>query len=54
MNNYEKIKNMSIEEMAEFLDKGNFTKHCNSISGYDCGKQTCIMCCEKYLQQEAE
>jgi hypothetical protein len=53
MNNYEKIKKMSIDEMAEYLEEGNFTFHCNGVSNYDCYKQTCETCCKKWLEQEA-
>lgn len=53
MNNYEKIKNMSIEEMVEFLILNNFETHCDVINTDVCRKNNnCRECLKTYLQQE--
>ena len=43
MTNYEKIKNMTIEEMANFLDK--ITERCASNECEDCPLCEGIFCC---------
>ena len=57
MNNYEKIKNMSIEEMAEMLH--NITDDCcNSYCSAPLNCQgtleECILGIKQWLEQEAE
>lgn len=51
MNNYEKIKNMDIEEMATYLELGGFNEHCDERPhcDYHC---TCRECLKQFLQQE--
>lgn len=58
--NYDRIRNMSVEELAEFMYETSdscepfcaLTKNgkCNSFAG---GKQTCIMGIKQYLKSEA-
>lgn len=43
MTNYEKIKNMTVEEMAEFLEK--LTDRCNANRCKDCPLCKGIFCC---------
>jgi len=55
LNNYEKIKNMSIEEMAEFLEElsGDKKITCNLCRTFrKCQDGLCITI-KQYLQQEA-
>ena len=61
MTNYDRIKNMSIEDMAEFMYKTNescesfcaYTKNgkCNSFEG---GKQTCFIGIKLWLESEVD
>ena len=54
MTNYEKIKRMSLEEMADFL-ADDFNKVCADKSIDEC--DTCIACSDcytKWLESEAE
>ena len=56
MTNYEKIKNMSIEEMAEFIDSP--TVDCERCAYYKNGKclsdDDCKVGIQKWLESEAE
>lgn len=59
MTNYEKIKAMSVEEMAEFLGFFNTEEDICSLSnpkmGADyCAHHNCSDCALKYLQGESE
>lgn len=57
--NYDRIRNMSVEEMAEFMYETNencesfcaYTKDgkCNSFGG---GKQTCLIGIKQWLESE--
>ena len=50
MNNFERIKSMSLEEMAEFL-QNEVCKHCeNACKGYD----KCIVDYKQWLLAESE
>lgn len=51
MNNYEKIKNMSVDEIAKILN----TKRCDKCSESNCYESgvTCIKGIKQWLQQEA-
>ena len=61
MTNYDRIRNMSVEEMAEFMYETNedcenfcaFTKDkkCHSFEG---GKQTCIIGIKQWLESEVD
>jgi len=55
MNNFEKIKSMTIEEMADFLDDGCST-YCDTYCDY--GKTGCYGDChqgiKKWLESEVE
>ena len=54
MTRFERIQNLSIEEMAEKIIKINFTdEYCRS----DCGEDNCPLekeCCVKWLNEEVE
>lgn len=56
MTNYEKIKNMSIDEMAKFLDE--LTERCCNNSCKDCPLCDGIYCCanefEYWLNSEVK
>lgn len=68
MNNYEKIKNMSIDEMATFVLKNNLINYTKAPFCKDCfikNKDTCTDCkwclyshcalkIEQWLQEESE
>jgi hypothetical protein len=57
MTNYEKIKSMSIEEMAYFIDKLNYIngicEHCE-YQYKDCSTISCISALEQWLKSEVE
>ena len=54
MTNYERIKNMSVEEMANFLDYlGKCPTNANIYSD-DCFNTTCIDCQSKWLESEVD
>jgi hypothetical protein len=47
MTNYEKIKNMTVEEMAKFLDE--LTDRCNASMCIDCPLCKGLFCCAKEI-----
>ncbi len=51
MNNFEKIKNMTLDEMAEFLDMSP-CNHCADIAKKI--KCYCLKNCRKYIKQWLE
>ena len=51
MNNYERIKNMTLDEMAEFLDMSP-CNHCADIAKKI--KCYCLKNCRKYIKQWLE
>ena len=54
MTNYEKIKNMSIEEMAGFLAYER-RGACAKVSAYKCyHRDDCTICFRKWLESEVE
>ena len=54
MTNYEKIKAMSVEEMANFFYSFFWEENiCSSMSDCVCN-ENCHDCAIKYLQQESE
>lgn len=56
MNNYEKIKQMTVEEMAVYMDSFNVCNYCN-IGFEECVRtdtKPCIEANKKWLLQEAE
>ena len=53
MNNYEKIKNMTLNEMAEFMNKPEF-KCLPACNCKNCYESICINAIKQYLQQENE
>ncbi len=52
MNNYEKIKNMSIDEMAEFLKNKNCADGCTIPTHIKC--ENCIDYLKQWLKSEEE
>ena len=55
MTNYERIKNMSIEEMAEWLHNqtsGNIPCACIITDGLNCYEMDCLEGTIKYLESE--
>ncbi len=59
MTNYERIKAMSLEEMAVFLGFFNTEEDicsmCNSKMGVDyCRTHTCVECAKKFLEKDGE
>jgi hypothetical protein len=61
MNRFQKIKSMSIEEMAKFimaLDCGHESiptlYWCDSITQFDCFNRNCFKCYEDYLKKELQ
>lgn len=55
MTNYEKIKAMSIDEMAEFIPDWSYTKacKCDSEIWVDCNND-CSKCVREWLESEGE
>lgn len=54
MTNYEKIKNMSIDEMAKFLAYEKRAA-CTGVSAYKCYHcDDCTVCFHKWLESEVE
>ena len=56
MNNYEKIKQMTVEEMAEYIDSFDACNYCN-IGFEECVRtdtKPCIEANKKWLLQEVE
>lgn len=55
MNNYEKIKSMNVEKMAEFINTcgHDFPPYCNyeKATKLECD-QNCLKCAEQWLLQE--
>ena len=52
MNNYERIKQMSIDEMARLLtDSCELRFNCND---FICGDENCIKSMKQWLQSESE
>ncbi len=59
MTNYEKIKSMSVEEMAYFLGFFNpeedICSMCDAKNGGEyCRTHTCVECAKKYLEKDGE
>lgn len=63
MNNYERIKNMSIDEMAEFssvFQRCSFCivskkyKNMTKVNMEECRKLSCKEGCKKWLEAESE
>ena len=54
MTNYEKIKNMSIEEMAEFLDENMVCEFCERKEENICTGWNCREYIIRGLESEAE
>ncbi len=53
--NYDKIRDMSIEEMAQFiLCPNNHLNFKNKLLICDLENTSCIECCKKWLESEAE
>ena len=48
MTNYERIKNMSVEEMAEFLNEAS---NCCLVPT-DCITESCTECLKQWLESE--
>ena len=55
MNNFEKIKAMSIEEMAEFFRFKMFFCSDEATDKYECDKyENCTDCIKQWLESESE
>ena len=59
MTNYERIKNMSIEEMAQFINRTEAVPCCScNYTGHSCGNgsepEICISEIKKYLESEVK
>ena len=56
MNNYERIKQMSIDEMATFLDDGFGCYECSryELNPKSCNYNDCSICLRQWLQEECE
>ena len=59
MTNYERIKNMSIEEMAQFINYiEGVTCWCCNYTGHSCGNgnepEICVSEIKKYLESEVK
>lgn len=55
MTNYERIKNMSVEEMAKWLDGFEFTNcKCCEFKGTPCSGVACEDGCKMWLESEVE
>lgn len=53
MNNFEKIKQMSVDEMADFLDKESRCECC-IYNDKDCTDEECMQSIKIWLLQEVE
>lgn len=55
MNNYERIKQMSVDEMAKFIPDWSYTKacKCDEETYVDCNNE-CCKCVKEWLESEAE
>ena len=54
--NFERIKNMSVEELAEFIDSGDECGFCNQFGG-DTGRECdgdCVECIIFWLRSEVK
>lgn len=54
MNNYERIKNMSIDEMAEMITNFNINSLCDYCVGCECFSEDDEDICDKGLKQWLE
>jgi hypothetical protein len=56
MTNFEKIKNMTIDEMAEFLTRKVFERDYEipSMDCFFCEETHCIRCIKQWLEREVE
>ncbi len=55
MTNYERIKNMSVEEMAEYHFGGKtFCPYLTYWNMSKCAKKSCDECIKQYLESEVE
>ena len=55
MNNFEKIKNMTLDEMAELLSRRNDCDGCPCENNEeDCKGACCFLSVRDWLQQESE
>ena len=52
MTNYERIKNMSIEEMAEFIPNWSYTEACDCSKEYVVCGNDCEKCVMSWLKKE--
>lgn len=53
MTNYKKIKNMSVEEMAEFMMDIDYIGEC-PLPKERCNGRSCIECIKQWLESEVE
>ena len=53
MTNFERIKIMSVEEMAEFIHKVCCNEDCTLPTDI-CSERDCKVCAKKWLQSEVE
>ena len=54
MNNYEKIKQMTVEEMVEFIRKADCKNACNFYETVDCSCYECSDGIREWLEKECE
>ena len=55
MTNYDRIRNMSIEEMAEFMQYcgWDYPPYCSYLKMQSCD-HNCIKCAKQYLESEVD
>lgn len=57
MNNFERIKNMTVDEMVKFLDEGFSCYECELYFRdffKECKNENCLKACKQWLLQECE
>ena len=54
MTNYERIKNMSVEEIAEILASATLCLNFGECEGLRCGSRECQELHKQWLESEAE
>ena len=54
MTNYERIKNMSVEEIATAIYKGISSDPCDYCTGKSCAKKSNVEVIEEWLESEVQ
>ena len=54
--NYDRIRNMSVEELAEFMNKcgWDFPPYCDYLKATRGCDQNCLKCAKQYLESEVD